>query len=97
MTNQEKIIMDILSEREYQNIKYGGINHDIKHSMSDWVSIITKHIWKAVSDDVGQFKLQMIKIAALAISALESYNSSNKIDKLKGTLYAKNNISNVDS
>jgi len=73
MTFQEKIIEEILAEREYQDHKWGGDVHDDRHSSHDWVAFITKHLGKAVcwpwSGD--RFRTQMIKVAALAVAAAE--------------------------
>jgi len=69
MTYQEKIIEEILAEREYQDHKWGGDAHDDSHSSIDWVAFITKHLGRAVEGNT--FRQQMVKVAALAVAAAE--------------------------
>lgn len=74
MTNQEKIMEEILAEREYQDHKWGGDVHDDRHSSSDWIAYITKHLGKAVVwpwSGTRRFRDQMIRVAALAVAAAE--------------------------
>lgn len=76
MTNQEKIVEEVLAEREYQDNKWGGPNHDDLHQSHDWVAFIIKHMGKSITWpwDGSKFRLQMIKVAALAIAAVEWYD-----------------------
>lgn len=76
MTNQEKIIEEMLAEREYQDNRWGGPGHDDRHGSHDWIAYLTKHIGKAVMWpwDGPKFRIQMIKIGALAIAAAEWYD-----------------------
>lgn len=72
MINQVKIVEEILAEREYQDNKWGGDIYDDMHSSCDWVAFITKHLGKAVTAPwSGTFRIQMIKVAALAVAAAE--------------------------
>lgn len=73
MTNQEKIIEEVLVEREYQDNKYGGTMHDDRHNSHDWMAYITKHLGKAVTYPWrgDTFRVQMIRVAALAVAAAE--------------------------
>jgi len=82
MTNQEKIIEEILAEREYQDHKWGGDEHDDMHGSHDWVAFIIKHMGKAITWPWNgeQFRSQMIKVAALAVAAAEWYDrNENKV------------------
>ena len=72
-TSTERAVEDILQERLHQIEKWGGDSHDDMHGSHDWLAFITKHTGRAViwpwSRDI--FRQQMIKIAALAIAAIE--------------------------
>ena len=80
MTFQEKIIEEILAEREYQDHKWGGPDHDDDHLGHDWMSYITKHLGKAMSCpwDGKKFRDQMVKVASLAVAAAEWYDRNEK-------------------
>ena len=73
VTNQEKIIEEILAEREYQDNKWGGPDHDDIHYNHDWGVYIIKHLGKAFGSPLT-FREQMIKVAALAVAAAEWYD-----------------------
>lgn len=73
MTNQEKIVKEILEERENQDNKWGGNDHDDQHGSHDWIAFITKHLGKAVMWpwNGNAFRAQMIRVAALAVATVE--------------------------
>ena len=64
---------EIQRERIAQDQKWGGPAHDNKHNSHDWVSYLTKHVGKAVMHpwDKGLFRAQMVRVAAVAIAAIE--------------------------
>ena len=71
------IYEEIRKERCRQDEEWGGSNHDDSHKMFDWIAYLTKHTGKAVlwdghyKDRIIRFRNQMIRIAALAIAAIE--------------------------
>lgn len=69
---RDKILLMIAAERQYQDKKYGGIEHDRTHSANDWIAYISLHAGKGV-DGGEDFKEAMVRVAALAIAALEAY------------------------
>lgn len=71
--SKQDIWRGILQERERQDLKWGGPKHDDKHGLHDWVAFIIKHLGKAVTWPINRsvFRRQMIRVAALAIAALE--------------------------
>lgn len=79
MINRDTIIQEILSEREYQDNKWGGEAHDDTHQSHDWVAFIIKHMGKAITWpwDGERFRAQMIRVAALALAAVEWYDRGN--------------------
>lgn len=64
---------DIQKERESQNAKWGGPSHDDTHTSHDWLAYIIKHAGKAVMwpFDFRVFRIQMVRVAALAVAAIE--------------------------
>ena len=77
VTNQEKIIEEILTEREYQDHKWGGPDHDDTHCNHDWDNYITKYLDKAFASPLT-FREQMIKVAALAVAAAEWHDRGQR-------------------
>ena len=85
----ENIFEEIEQERELQDKQWGGITHDDNHSFSDWIAFIVKHLGKAVLDykqpaevREGRFRYQMIRIAALAIAAIQA--TERRVQAIKG-------------
>jgi hypothetical protein len=64
---------EIKAERERQDAKWGGAKHDDTHTNFDWIVYLTKHVGKAVSwpFDKSRFRTQMVRVAALAVAAIE--------------------------
>jgi len=73
MSNIDKIFGEILAERKAQDTKWGGSVHDDTHTNFDWIAYLAKHTGKAVQwpFDKQLFRQQMIKVAALAVAAVE--------------------------
>ena len=68
--DREKLFKLINAEREKQDAQWGGPTHDDQHQASDWARFIYQQLEHlAASDDVQE---RLVKIAALAIAALES-------------------------
>jgi hypothetical protein len=72
--HRKDIFQAITTEREYQDQKWGGPQHDDTHSAHDWVTYIVKYLgkwqaWPAFS--MYDFRRSMVKVAALAVAAIE--------------------------
>jgi len=67
------IILEINSELEYSNKKW-GTEFDNKNTSNDWVAYITHQVGKAVTLSLNryEFEVRMKKVAGLAISAIEA-------------------------
>lgn len=63
----------ILAERVRQDIIWGGKSHDDTHSEFDWRMLIYNQI-----HDGNDFRNNMVKVATLAIAAIESYDRRHK-------------------
>ena len=64
----------IQAERDRQDRLWGGPKHDDTHSPQDWCLFIIQQTAKA-SDyraTPGEFRGRMVKVAALAVAAIES-------------------------
>lgn len=80
---QQEIISDIMRERLSQDAEYGGAAHDDLLDAHDWVAILCKHVGLAGNDghqpfDAVRFRRQMVRVAAVAMAALESFDRQNK-------------------
>jgi hypothetical protein len=72
MTNREKVMEEILAERENQDHVWGE-DHDKGHSGAEWMGIISVYVGKAIlgSRTVKEFRHRLIQIAAIAAAAAE--------------------------
>jgi hypothetical protein len=70
----EEIFVEIAEERGRQDFKWGGPGHDDEHDQDDWSRFIDKHLRKATPSfrfDRELFRKQMVRVAALALAAIE--------------------------
>lgn len=72
----DKIFNEIKTEREYQ-IKKWGNSLDDKNTPYNWSAYISNYATKALTGDpdgldIIAFRVSMIKVAALAVAALEA-------------------------
>lgn len=75
------ILEEIAAERQRQDEKWGGANNDDDHSSHDWTSYIVKHLgMSGIGDDWNPslFRKQMVRIAALAVAAIEWHDRNFK-------------------
>lgn len=72
MSRRSDILDSIGAEREYQNEKWGN-SFDSKNTPNDWVAYISKYLGQSVTMpfDDGRFREQILKVASLAVAALE--------------------------
>ena len=75
---RQRIYKEIDEEREYQDNKWGTEN-DNKNTPNDWIAYITAYNGKAYRypSDKDNFRKCMIKVAALAIAAIEACDRNN--------------------
>jgi len=71
-----KVLDDIDSERERQDDKWGGDDHDDNLSQEFFIQLIKDYAgWARVMlgmDNVQKYRRRMIQVAALATAAVES-------------------------
>ena len=66
------IWQEILHERERQIAQWGGVQHDDRNGPNDWIAFICYH--SAKGSYKGDFRKQMIRVAALAVAAIEWFD-----------------------
>jgi hypothetical protein len=65
-------------EREYQDRKWGGAEHDRQHSVADWIIFMEIFLNKAkeelrVRGEAGALE-KVVKVTALGVACMENYN-----------------------
>lgn len=67
---------EIRFERARQDIKWGGPEHDDTHGWHDWIRFIDDQAnkWPAHPNVGKERRSRLIKIAALAVAAIESHD-----------------------
>lgn len=80
---KSSIVKEIELEREKQDRLWGGKDHDAINTSNDWISILTKHVGRAVHWPwtPERFRQQMIVIAALAVAAVEWVDTQSRVDR----------------
>lgn len=71
----ETAVRSILAERLDQAREWGGADHDDLHVPTEWVAFILKQLSRAADcaePGSRDFRARLVKIAALALAALES-------------------------
>lgn len=84
------ILRQIEAERARQDDLWGGAAHDDTHRPSDWLVILVRHVGLAAYDgspsdvchkteatggyDVGRYRKQLVRVAAVAVAALEAFD-----------------------
>lgn len=72
---------EIHVERQRQDAKYGGTEHDDTHVMNDWIALATRYAGEAAPRpacnkspkpyDFDYFRKAMVRVAAIAVAAVE--------------------------
>ena len=89
MTDVKKdLYVEIADERFHQDKKWGGPDHDSHHTSFEWVGFITHYLGKSIEciiNNAGKeehqlllFRYNMIKVAALAVAAVEAVDRKLK-------------------
>lgn len=74
-----KVHSEILKERRAQVKKWGGPTHDDTHLRVEWVRFMEEHLFRARKAQTAKlFRRQVVRVAALAVAALESYDRGDK-------------------
>lgn len=68
------VLLEIANEQQRAFSKYGGPSYDDGRATSDWERYIVRFATTSGED----FRSRMVKIAGLAISAIESYDRNTE-------------------
>lgn len=86
--HQHNVYDDVAAERERQDAKWGGPDHDDEHCPSEFVSFIyekSNHAVDAVFDkSPTEVRRRLIQVAALAVAAVESLDRKRPKDSADG-------------
>lgn len=72
-TSRTFIYAAIETERRAQDEEYGGPEHDDEHTRQEWAGFIQAHLAKGL-ESPDKYRNQMIRVAALAIAAIEVHD-----------------------
>jgi hypothetical protein len=82
-----KIAKEIQREQDHGRAKYGrgpkDLAHDDRHSLADWHIFIFRHNKRAGDSTPMERRQYLIKVAGLAVSAVESFDRQSTIKHLK--------------
>ena len=72
-TTLDPILLEVRRERFMQDGQWGGPKHDDTHNSHDWLVYIIRYSGRAVlwPWDKELFREQMVKVAALAVAAIQ--------------------------
>lgn len=88
--NPHDVFSDIRYERERQDAQWGGPEHDDEHDPKDWLHFIDKQTIAGVFDvelgeqEPGSYRMRLVKIAALAVAAIESHDRKSALHPENG-------------
>lgn len=77
MKTRTKVLHEVAAERKYQDKKWGGPTHDDTESEANWIAYINKYAIGGFDDKDRPFRERMVKVAALAVAAIESHDRKN--------------------
>ena len=76
--SKAQILQEIRDERERQDQQWGGRTHDDNHSYADWIDYMEHQASLLDLRIGGNARERFIKIAALALAAVESIDRKVK-------------------
>lgn len=94
VTEEEaRVYEDVRVERWAQDRKWGGPCHDDEHDPGDWQSYIKQHLQEAdinprscKANNPTLYRRQMVRVAALAVAAIQSFDRRGSDITLSGVL-----------
>lgn len=81
LSNDVKVIAQVITERKRQDMQWGGPAHDDTHDWCDWYSYIDHQLCdRYLNGPKEQHRDALVKIAALAVAAIESMDRKGDRD-----------------
>lgn len=83
--SRQILYAELETERCCQDFKHGGPGNDDRLSEADWIAIACRQLGLAANDRAEdspeRFRRQMVRLAALAVAAVEANDRRHGIDK----------------
>lgn len=76
-STQWDVLIEVAQERQHQDEKWGGPEHDDGHSIEEWKNFINREL-RAYTFGDKNHRDRMVRVAALAVAAIESYDRLEK-------------------
>jgi hypothetical protein len=72
---------DIRAERQRQDVKWGGPEHDDRHLVGDWVGLLDDRVHLLYSDNEAGpgYRRRLVQVAALAVAAVEAFDRVGRL------------------
>ena len=89
-TDRFALYEEIERERQRQDEKWGGPEHDDKHGIRDWLSFIVVYLGQGVNRDsdwgrkLSISRYALIQVAALTVAAVEAFDRRIVKDGIDG-------------
>lgn len=76
MADTLDVLSEVAEERARQGEHRGGLDREGVYAGVDWISLIDRFAYRATPHDLSskEFRDAMIKIAALAVAAVEAHD-----------------------
>jgi hypothetical protein len=72
------VLDEVQAERQRQDEKWGGPEHDSEHEMDEWLNLLNARRGLALHaryhGDSADYRRRLIQIAALAVAAVEAFD-----------------------
>lgn len=79
-----ELTQEVFAERLHQDQRWGGPVHDDQHTPEEWIHLLDHQTTEAdyamlpCGDGLPEYRVRLIKIAALAFAALEALDRAGK-------------------
>ena len=68
-----EIFVAIEKERDYQDAKWGGLEHDRQHGVADWLLMMEQRLAAAKHGGPQEGLDELRKVAAMAVACMEAH------------------------
>lgn len=78
---QMRIAIEVIGERERQDHKWGGPAHDDRHSSFEFIDYVLDQVGIARNEKSSKHRARLLKIAALAVAAIEVIDRKADVER----------------